>query len=47
MVKNLKANNLDLERLEHAIYNVDLTDLNYERMHQIKEMMVSDIFYRT
>ena len=41
MVKNLKSNNLDLERLENAIYNVDLTDLNYERMHQIKDLMVS------
>ena len=40
MVKNLKSNNLDIERLEHAICNVYLTDLNYERMHQIKEMMV-------
>jgi hypothetical protein len=43
MVKNLKSHNLDIERLEYAIYHVDLTDLDYEKMVKIKEMMVSKI----
>jgi hypothetical protein len=40
MAKNLMKNNLDIERLEHAIYNVDLADLSYDIMANIKEHMV-------
>jgi hypothetical protein len=40
MAKNLMKNNLDIERLEHAIYNVDLADLSYDIMMTIKEHMV-------
>jgi hypothetical protein len=46
MIKNLKANNLDLERLEHAVLHVDLTVLNSEIMVKIKEMMVIWIIWR-
>ena len=44
MVKNLKSHNLDIERLEYAIYHVDLADLDYEKMVKIKEMMVRKTF---
>ena len=41
MAKNLMKHNLDIERLEHAIYNVDLADLSYDIMMNIKENMVT------
>ena len=44
MASNLRKNKLDIERLEQAIYTIDLSDLTFDMMTQILATKVKHFF---